>query len=70
MMHLGQWVLPKMSTRISKKRHPHWHWVHKKDSTTYCGVRAPADPETTEPRWNPLIRCCRKCLERIGREGY
>jgi hypothetical protein len=52
------------------RNRPYWHWVHGNDTTTYCGFERPTDLQDQEERWNPLIRCCRKCLERIGREGY
>lgn len=45
-----------------------WHWRHKNDPTTYCGFRPKVVLETVK-EWNPL-RACRKCMNRISREGY
>jgi len=62
----GRWVKPRSRHRNSN----YWHWVHREDHSTYCGLPEPADPMATEGVWNPLVRCCQKCLTRIGREGY
>ena len=46
-----------------------WHWFHGKDQLTYCGLRKPASADAESRMWDPL-NGCRKCLERINREGY
>lgn len=46
-----------------------WHWFHKNDPVAYCGAHRPDQRSTQLAEWNPL-RPCRKCLDRINREGY
>jgi len=62
----GQWVKPRPRHRNAN----YWHWIHKEDPTTYCGLPKSLDPVASEAVWNPLIRCCQKCMTRIAREGY
>ena len=65
----GTWVKPKPSKPVSRKRTPPWHWYHGQESRAYCGIPRPLETKQVEHHWNPLVQCCQKCLERIGREG-
>ena len=51
------------------RNNTNWHWLHSTDSTTYCGQPKPPNPKSTESMWNPLSPC-KKCIDRINREGY
>lgn len=62
---LGYWVRPHSNHRTTL----YWHWVHKEDPTAYCGIPRPAVPEDEERTFDPLMKCCQKCLARIAREG-
>lgn len=61
------WVKPKAAWRGAK---PYWHWAHREDPTLYCGLPRPTSVLDMESAYEPLSKCCKKCLARIGREGY